>query len=65
MAVLAREIVAGEASCWIRHHWPDLICGIGEKRAPIFNEGAKRIVRDSGDIRRRPPGEIDVIAPRH
>src|SRR5215471_8411369 len=64
MAVLAREIVAGEASCCIRHHWPDLICGISEKRVPIFNEDAKRIVRDSGDIRRRPPGEIDVAVPR-
>ena len=64
MAVLALEIVAGEASCWIRHRWPDLIRGIREKRVPIFNEGAIRIVRDSGDSRRCPLGEIDVAALR-
>ena len=31
---------------------------------PIFNEDAKRIVRDGGDIGRRSPGEIDVAVPR-
>ena len=65
MAVLASEIVASEASCWIGYLWPDLISGIREKRVPIFDEGAKRIARDSGDIRRRPLGEIDVVAPRY
>jgi hypothetical protein len=64
MAVLAREIVASEASCWIRHLWPDLIRGIGEKRVPISNKVAKRIVRNSGDIRSRPLSEIDIVAPR-
>jgi hypothetical protein len=64
MAVLAREIVASEASLRIRHLWPDLIRGISEKRVPILNKGAKRIVRDGGDIRRRPLGEVDVVTSR-
>ena len=64
MAVLARKIVASETSRRIRNRWTDLIRGIREKRIPVFNKCAERIVRDRSDIGRRPLGEIDVAAPR-
>jgi hypothetical protein len=64
MTVLARKIVASEASRRIRYRWPDLIGCIREKRVPIFDECAERIVPNCSDVWSRPLSEIHGAAPR-
>jgi hypothetical protein len=60
MAILAGKIVAGEPSGWVGHPWTDLIRRVGEKRVPIFDKSAERIVRNGSDVGGNPLAEINV-----
>jgi hypothetical protein len=50
MAILAGKIVASEPSCWVGHSRTDLIRRVGEKRVPIFDKSAERIVGNGGNV---------------
>src|SRR5579863_7581504 len=59
VAILAGEIVAGEAEPRVRRRRTERARRIGEKRMAVFDEDPEGIVADSGDLGWRPSGQTD------